>query len=91
MPVPFLDDDPGYLGWIRRHPGGFVINCARSPRPDYVVLHRADCWTISGQPSRGKFWTRDLQKICGITRAELDVWAWDAVDVYPTRCGHCHP
>jgi len=27
----FVDDDPGYLDWVARHPDSFVINTGRIP------------------------------------------------------------
>jgi hypothetical protein len=27
------DDDAGYLAWLDGHPGGYAVNCERTPRP----------------------------------------------------------
>lgn len=71
----FRDDDPGYLEWLRRHSHGMVLNCERSPRPGYLVLHRATCWTINGRSARGKSWTGPYLKACATTEAALREWA----------------
>ncbi|GAA0974877.1 hypothetical protein GCM10009555_031890 [Acrocarpospora macrocephala] len=70
----FVDDDTGYLEWVRRHPDGFVVNTSRNPSPSYLRLHRGDCATITGNPARGVRWTADYVKFCG-DRGELELWA----------------
>ncbi len=69
------NEDERYLRWLADHPGGFVLNCNRSPKPSYLVLHRATCWSISGTPSPGQSWTREYRKICADTVSELEKWA----------------
>lgn len=88
----FVDDDRGYLEWLRQHPRGLVINCERRPRANYLKLHRADCWTISGTPSRGRQWTTgDYLKACANDGAELRAWAREATGADPTGCTFCAP
>ncbi len=70
----FVDDDPGYLDWLARHPGGFVINTGRTPSAAYLMLHRAACGTIRGRPARGTTFTGDYAKVCG-DRDELEGFA----------------
>jgi hypothetical protein len=70
----FVDDDPGYLGWLSGHPDGFVINTGRAPTAAYLMLHRAGCGTISGRPARGTTFTGDYAKVCG-EREELEGFA----------------
>ena len=91
MRDPFLNDDAGYLLWLAHHPNGYVINCAHPPNASYIVLHRADCHTISGQPASGSSWTTAYQKLCADTVAELDSWAMAEAGATPTRCGTCQP
>jgi hypothetical protein len=86
--VVFRDDDAGYLEWLRAHPGGFVLNAARRPRPDYLVLHRANCRTITAQPARGDVWTSSYIKICGDDDA-LERWAEMTIGALPRRCPRC--
>jgi len=89
VPRHFIDDDNGYLAWLDGHRDGFVINCERDPKPNYVILHRASCGTITGTPSRGVRWTKDFRKVCAGSAAELDDWAEDAIGGRPSRCGRC--
>lgn len=88
-PVIFKDDDGGYRDWLAQHQGSdsFVLNAERNPRATYLILHRATCHTISGEPARGTQWTHDFIKICG-TRAELEAFA-GSMGGTPQLCGHC--
>jgi hypothetical protein len=86
----FVDDDRGYLAWLDAHPTGFVVNLRQGPKPNYVILHRADCSTINGTRSTGGVWTEgDYRKVCGDSVAELDGWAKDALGTTPSGCGRC--
>jgi hypothetical protein len=91
MITHFVDDETGYVGWLASHSAGYVVNSERTPKADYLVLHRADCSSISGTPSHGVLWTRDFRKICAGTADELDGWAQDAIGTIPSRCGRCRP
>ena len=72
----FENDDLGYLAWTEAHPSGFVLNVRRVPDPDYVVIHRADCGSISNhKQAPGAFTGRDFQKICASSMAELQLAA----------------
>jgi hypothetical protein len=84
----FVDDDDGYLDWLVAHVDGFVINTERSPRPAYVMLHRASCRTISGDPARGLRWTHDYIKVCG-DRNELEEFARRQIGGAAKPCGLC--
>jgi hypothetical protein len=83
-----VDDDPGYLAWLRDNPDGYVINAARRPQPSYLVLHCAMCRTISGDPARGGHWTLDYIKVCG-DRGRLEQWALVEVGGPVHPCGIC--
>ncbi|MHB1510122.1 MAG: hypothetical protein ACYCST_12155 [Acidimicrobiales bacterium] len=87
----FVDDEDGYLAWLEDHPTGFVVNCERDPKASYLVLHRADCTSVSGMPARGVLWTHTYKKVCAGSVAELDTWARDIVGTVPSRCGRCKP
>lgn len=81
----FIDDDLGYLDWLTKHPGGFVLNCSKVPRPNYLMLHHAICHTISGTPKKtgplhgtplqGNEWTGAYMKACSTRRSDLEEWA----------------
>jgi len=53
----FDHDEDGYRRWLATNLIGFVVNCGRPALASYIVLHRADCGTISGTPARGNTWT----------------------------------
>lgn len=84
----FIDDDGGYLDWLAANPESFVINAARNPASAYLVLHRARCRTIGGQPARGDRWTAGYVKYCG-ERAELEAFARDHLAGDLRSCGLC--
>lgn len=52
----FQDDDAGYERWLADHADLFVLNTARNPAPNYLMLHRAVCHTIAGTASRRITW-----------------------------------
>jgi len=87
----FSNDEDGYRLWQRSNASGYVLNCEPKPKASYVSLHRANCWTISGKPSRGSTWTKALIKVCAGTTTELDDWTKSATGVFPSRCGACQP
>ncbi len=85
----FRDDEEGYLAWLAGHPAGFVFNVNRSPRPNYLILHRATCRTISGRPTRGGPWTGPYIKVCSDDELQIAAWTGKTVGAAPTRCGVC--
>jgi hypothetical protein len=87
----FRDDDEGYLDWLRRHPDGLVLNCDRSPRSAYLVLHRATCRTIEGTPARGTAWTGPYIKACTVSGDALAEWAVQATGGALQPCKLCRP
>lgn len=87
----FIDDDKGYLDWIAASPKGYVINIIRSLNPNSAILHRADCWTINGEPARGKAWTDDYVKICSANMEELESWMRNKVGGQVRKCKLCKP
>lgn len=87
----FVDDEQGYARWIASNPRGFVVNSYRRPTPGYLVLHGATCRTISGEPSRGRLWTKDYIKTCSTLWAELERWSLAEVGGHMTECGLCDP
>ena len=63
----FENDEAGYLEWISEHPDGYVVNVRRWLDPDYLVLHRATCFSISRHRNMdedpGGFTERSFEKI----------------------------
>jgi hypothetical protein len=84
----FRNAETEYLTWIARNPLGWVVNSTRSPTPAYLVLHRADCWTI-GPHGMGNYTTRVYIKLCSADRAALESWAEDSVGGKLTLCAFC--
>lgn len=70
----FVDDDAAYQEWLADHRSGYVVNTGRNPSAAYLMLHRADCHTITGTPAAGSTFTGDYSKVCG-SRDELEAFA----------------
>lgn len=87
----FRDDDRGYSDWLSAHPGGYVVNIARSYNADAARVHRAGCRTISGQNPHHGPWTGPYVKVCASQLADLQLWAADAVRDSILPCGICRP
>ncbi|HUY86330.1 MAG TPA: hypothetical protein VMU77_04395 [Acidimicrobiales bacterium] len=87
----FEDNDAGYMKWLKANPKGFVINCDLKPIADYVVLHKSNCKTISGEPAKGEGWTVAYKKVCSDMAIQLELWSRRAVGVLPHRCEKCQP
>ena len=87
----FRDDDRGYVAWLAANPRGYVLNIQRSMNPSDARVHKADCWTITGTPSRGRSWTGAYVKACSASLTELDASTRSYAESAITRCGTCHP
>lgn len=89
--VTFVDDETGYLAWVRDHPHGFVVNTHRHPSASYLKLHRSTCSFVSGTPLRGTVWTKDYSKVCANDVTALHAWARETVGGALSACSHCAP
>lgn len=70
--IIFSGDDEAYLAWLLQNPDGFVVNSRRNTfDPDYLVLHKAKCRTISHQFDDGRYTERNYVKICASRREDL--------------------
>jgi hypothetical protein len=93
----FEGDESGYLRWIRSNKTGYVINTTSRRDPEYMVLHRADCWTITeyrGNATFGGFTERDLIKICALNMDDLREWVRQngrQDGTFSSECSHCSP
>lgn len=91
----FKNRERKYQAWLRSHPDGYVLNTRRSPDPDYMVLHRARCRTISqyhAMARPGGYTERDFIKVCADSEAELRAWvkAHGRRDgSFSKECGFC--
>lgn len=90
MLARFIDDDFGYLQWLRDRPGTFVLETERDPRRSFVVVHRAECPAISG-PTHTGGWTTRMIKVCATTLEEINSWCQERVGGHATHCQRCHP
>lgn len=93
--IEFLDDEEGYLSWIAQNPEGLVLNVRRLVDPNYVVLHRATCGSISTDKREpGAYTTRDYRKVCAANVLELQHAAkreGRTDGSFSKRCGLCRP
>lgn len=90
----FTDDDAGYLRWIASHPDGFVLNIERGERPDYAVLHRAICSSISRPREDGAYTERGYKKVVSEDLAEMRAYAKSMGRTdggFSKLCGSCQP
>ena len=87
--IIFQDDDEGYEAWFRRNRVGYVLNCARNPGPDYLILHSAECYTITEPGSQATTWTGDYIKVCSRSRPALEEWTRERTGETPSLCGVC--
>ena len=90
----FSDDDAGYLNWIAENPDGFVLNIERSERPEYLVLHRANCWSIARPRDDGAYTDRNYQKVVASDLNDLRDFAREvgrADGSFSKVCGLCQP
>ena len=84
----FRDAEQEYMAWIAGNPRGWVVNTSRTPTAGYLMLHRADCWSV-GLQGVGNYTTRGYIKVCSLDRAALDTWAPSSVGGVLTLCGFC--
>lgn len=97
MAIEFNDNDEAYQAWLTAHPQGFVLNTPRIHTPDYMVLHRASCSSISNytQMARpGGFTERQYIKVCGETVDALRLWVRHhgrPDGSFTGECGRCKP
>lgn len=94
----FEDDDAGHLWWIAEHPDGYVVNIRRRLDPGYVVLHRANCFSIERYPTMrenpGGFTERAYRKLCAMTISEIEAdlaRRWGAREPFSKICSLCAP
>lgn len=88
----FVDDDAGYMAWMRANPKGFVLNCERRPRPEYLMLHRSLCAHITEDDSTMSNWTtKNYIKVCSTEVRDLKGWARAETGGAVTRCETCDP
>lgn len=87
----FRSNDDGYVAWLAGHRDGFVVNILPSCSPNGARLHRAQCRTINGRPTRGGNWTSPYMKVCADNLAEVQQWEIHQAGELIVRCGICRP
>jgi hypothetical protein len=78
--VVFDHDDPGFLRWLKEHPGGHVLNCYKTGR-----VHSAHCKSYR---SAGPRMTHSRAKACSTSERQLFEYA-DQHHIDATRCELC--
>ena len=86
----FVNDDDGYLRWLRENPHGLVVNSHRVPVTSYLMLHRASCSSIN-TPDRTNWTTTGYIKTCSTDVTALVEWALREVGGALKPCGMCRP
>lgn len=90
----FTDDDAGYLRWLANHPNGFVLNIEQGERPEYTVLHRATCRSISRSRDDGAYTSRNYKKVVSDELADIRAYAKSMGRTdgsFSRQCGLCKP
>ncbi len=85
----FVDNDAGYVAWLARHRGGFVLNTFPHVSSSYLVLHRAACRMVNRPLAAGRHWTHQYGKACSDDRSELAIWALRETGKGISACGSC--
>ena len=94
MSAIVFDKDSEYLAWVAKHEDRWVLNVSNTFRSRYMVLHRANCRTISHGQNTGAFTERNYRKVCAHSINELS--AWVARNGRPDgdfslECAKCNP
>lgn len=91
MPV-FDNADADYVRWLEAHPDGYVLNTYRKPHPDYLILHRVSCKSISRTAATPIAWTSgDYIKVCSGSIPDLEAWCRVVTGKVSQPCGQCRP
>jgi hypothetical protein len=89
------NDDQAYFAWLAANQNGYVLNVRSTSDPQYVVLHRASCASISNPKlSDGAYAGRSYRKWCGNSIAELRQAAkreGRGDGSFSKECGLCQP
>jgi len=87
--ITFRNNDEAYRAWIADNPNGFVLNTFREPKPTYLILHHADCGSISsGRISN--YTTRTYIKVCSQAVKDLERWGREHTGGELHHCQLCH-
>lgn len=88
-------NDRDYLAWVTAHPEGFVLNTSRHRDANYVVLHRATCWSVSSaERADGAYTQNGYRKTAALSIAALREAArleGRPDGSFSKCCAHCDP
>lgn len=87
----FVNDNEGYLKWLKDNPRGFVLNCQKKPNAETSRLHRPDCYSIGPNSTYGNWTNNQYIKICSLEKGPLAEWFRVQVGDKLTSCGACKP
>ena len=95
--IEYIENEEGYLDWIKNNPGGFVINLRNNKSPKEMILHRAYCRSITKlhHPAKpGGFTERDYIKVCANDIQSLREWVRKngrTDGSFTIECSKCNP
>ena len=87
MCLVFDHDDAGYLDWLAKNQGGFVLNCIINGKRK---LHRANCPFITNAKSHQHLTVNGI-KVCASQTTPLDNRCTERDEAVPDRCDFCTP
>jgi hypothetical protein len=87
MCIVFIDDEEGYLQWVRNHPRGFVVNTDKAEAvPAYPMVHRTTHKLLS---SLDHYTDRAYFKVCSDNLQDLEQWSRQHRNKTLTYCQVC--
>lgn len=93
MRAQAFEADSSFHAWAAEHPDGLVINVRRRLSPDYVILHRVTCPSLSEQSYvPGALTERSYRKIGASSEEELLDWIEGRIPNargFSKRCSRC--
>ena len=85
--VDCLENDEGYLSWLKQHPAAFVLNISVREKP-HAVLHAVGCHHLKLTNPTHSYTTG--AKACSDDRSELERWGAIA-GLAVAICKRCKP
>lgn len=89
----FVNEDRGYLNWVKHHRQGYVLEGRRRPKIGHLIIHRASCGEVNGSAAHKRtHWTTGRKfKACSLDRQELKSWSAEETGVVARCCDTCQP
>ena len=91
--VIFINEDRGYLNWVKQHRNGYVLEARRASHVSHCVIHRAVCAQVKQSAAhKHVHWTTGTKfKACGLDREELIAWSSQETGLPARNCDVCQP